>query len=269
MEKLNFEKEWVIVTGASSGLGREIALYLSKVEQANLILIARRKEKLEQLKIQIETSTNSLVEFFIMDLSKDNAGLDLFNQITLKCNIYAIINNAGLTAYEPASFMNFETYKKMINLNYKTVIETSLLFLDYFKEKKSGGILNIGSMAGVIPTPYQTVYSSTKHGISGFTLALIAENKGKVPVISLFLPGGIKTEMVKMSGLEDKFGKNNIFNMDAGIVAKKAVMAFKSGKTLAIPGFLNKIANILQRLLPKSIIIFLFEKSYRPDNKIK
>ncbi len=269
MKKMNFEKKWVVVTGASSGLGKEIALYLSKVEKANIIIVARRTEKLEALKKRIENETDSKVKLFTIDLSKEDAGKELYNFCTKEEDIYAIINNAGLTAYEIASASNMETYKKIINLNYKTVVETSLLFLEYFKNKGGGGILNISSMAGLMPLPYQAVYSSSKHGLTGFTFALIGENNNKSITISLFSPGGIKTEMVKMSGLEDKFGEKNIFNMDAGKAAKKAINAFKKGKIHLIPGFSNKIGDIIQRLLPKRTLVSMFEKSYRHKDKQK
>ncbi len=264
MKKINFENKWVVVTGASSGLGREIALYLSKIEKANVFIIARRTERLEILKDEIESTTNSKVKLFTSDLSKDGAGKELFEYCTGEEEIYAIINNAGLTAYEVASASNMKTYEKIINLNYKTVVETSLLFLEYFKKRGGGGIMNISSMAGLMPLPYQAIYSSSKHGLSGFTLALIGENIKNNVNITLFSPGGIKTEMVKSSGLEDKFGENNIFNMAASRVAKIAIIAFKKAKVHVIPGLMNKIADIMQRLLPKRVIASMFEKSYRP-----
>jgi short-subunit dehydrogenase len=263
MKKIDFKDKWVVITGASSGLGREMARYMSEVEGANIILAARREERLIDLKKEIENNTKSKSETITIDLSEEGAGKKLFKSATEKQNIFAIINNAGLTAYERVHSSNMAIYNKIINLNYKTVVESSLLFLEYFKEKNDGGILNIGSVAGFIPIPYQTVYSSSKHAVSGFTLGLIAENKKSPVRITLFSPGGIKTEMVKTSGLEDKFGKNNIFNMDAKKVAKLAIKAFKSGKVNAIPGIMNKIGDIMQRILPRRVIISMFEKSYR------
>jgi len=204
-----------------------------------------------------------------MDLSVEGAGKQLFFEATKRADIFSIVNNAGLTAYERTNSSNMETYNRIINLNYKTVVESTLLFLEYFKEKNEGGILNIGSVAGFIPIPYQTVYSSSKHAVSGFTLALIAENRKSPVRITLFSPGGIKTEMVKFSGLEDKFGKDNIFNMDAKKVAKLAIKAFKSGKVNSIPGIMNKIGDVMQRILPRRVIISMFEKSYRYEEKTK
>jgi len=269
MSRLNFKNKWVVITGASSGLGKEIALYLTKYEYANIIIVARRTEYLEKLKKTIEDDTNSEVKIFTSDLSRENAGRELYDFCIKENEIYAIINNAGLTAYEIANVSNMERYKTIINLNFNTTIELSLLFLEYFKKKGNGGILNIGSMLGLMPSPYQTVYSATKHGLSGFTLALVGENNDIPVTISLFSPGGIETEMVKISGLEDKFGKNNFLNMDPKRVAKIAVKGFKNKKPHIIPGFINKMAELTQRLLPKRIVIFLFERSYRHMDKDK
>ena len=267
MKKMNFEKKWVIVTGASSGLGQEIAIDLAKTEKANLIIVARRTEKLTALKERIERESDSKVEILTLDLSADGSARQLFDSCTKEKDIYAVINNAGLTAYEIASYDNMATYEKILNLNLKTVIESTLLFLDYFKQKKTGGIMNVSSMLGLVPGPYQAIYSASKHGLSGFTIALIGENANEPVHICLYSPGGIKTEMVQTSGLEDKFGKNNIFNMDPVKAARKAVRMFKKRKSHLIPGVMNKAGEVIMRFIPKPTLAKMMEKSYRHKDR--
>ena len=196
MSKLNFKNKWVIVTGASSGLGKEIAIYLAKYEKANLIIAARRVKKLERLKKEIEQDNDTKVEVVGVDLSQSDGVDFLFDKAIKIGHIYAIINNAGLTYYGKTEKAKIENYNQIVNLNFNAVMKLSLLFLDYFQHMGEGGLLNITSEAAFIPTPYQSVYSASKHASQSFTDALREENWKTGIVISSFSPGGIATEMI-------------------------------------------------------------------------
>jgi len=265
MAKLNFENKWVLITGASSGLGRATALYMAKKEKANLVVAARRVERLEQLKKEIESSGNTSVKIIPTDLNQPEEVENLFKQAIEMADIYALINNAGITFYGRAETAPLETSDRIIEVNLKALIHLTLRFLSWFKQKGEGAILNITSEAGLIPIPYQLVYSASKHAVQAFTLGLRMENRNKKIVISSFAPGGIATEMPTKSGLVKKLPLDNPMNMKAEKVAKLAVKAFKKKKFLCISGFINKLTVFLVRFFPRKWVTAVTELIYRPD----
>ncbi len=267
MSKLNFKNKWVVITGASSGLGKEIARYLAKYEKANLVIAARRVGKLENLKKEIEQANNTKVEIVEVDLSQSEGVDFLFNIATKIGPIYGIINNAGFTYYGKTEKAKIDSYEQIIDLNFIAVMKLSLLFLDYFHEMGQGGLLNITSMAAFIPIPYQNVYSASKHASQSFTDALREENRKTGIVISSFAPGGIATEMITKSGLDKKISKDSIFNMKPEKVAKKAIKAFKRGKPISVPGFMNKLTLFFVRIFPRKWIIRISGLLYVPPEK--
>ena len=263
MGKLNFNGKWVIVTGASSGLGEALAIELAKNESANLIITARRTERLEQLKKKIENEFNREVLIIKSDLSEPASVNNLFKESTLKKEIFAIINNAGMTDFNPADIDDYEKYEKIIEVNLKSLMKLSLMFLDYFRKTGEGAILNITSMGAFFPLVYQGAYAASKHGAQVFTEILRTENNDKNITISSFAPGGIATEMLTSSGLDKLHGPDNFFNWSAGRVARKAVRAFKRKKLLSVPGFVYNSGLILKRILPRKVLLYFLEKSYR------
>jgi short-subunit dehydrogenase len=264
MAKLDFENKWVLITGASSGLGQAIALYMAKNEKANLVVAARRKKRLEQLKKEIESSTNTSVKIIPTDLNQPQDVENLFKQANEMADIYAVINNAGLTFYGKTEETHFDTFDRIIEVNLKAMIHLSLRFLSRFQEKGEGAILNITSEAGLVPIPYQLVYSASKHAAQAFTEGLRMENRKSGIVISSFAPSGIATEMLTKSGLDKKHPLNSRFNMNVEIVAKLAVKAFKKKKYLAVPGFMNKLTVFLVRFFPRCLVAAVAGRLYRP-----
>jgi short-subunit dehydrogenase len=265
MAKLDFKGKWVMVTGASSGLGREIARYLAKNEGANLVVVARRKERLESLKHELESTHPVKVKVLASDLESAQ-GVDLlFKKATDITEIFALVNNAGITFYGKAIESELPTFEKILRLNLWTVVQLSLKFLTYFQERGDGAILNITSEAAFVPLPYQSVYSASKHAIQAFTEGLHMEYRKSGVVISSFAPGGIATEMLSLSNLDKKHPMESPFNMKPEAVAKKAIKSFKKKKLVSVPGVLNKSTVFLLRFLPRKLIARISEKLYRPE----
>lgn len=264
MARLCFKNKWILVTGASSGLGRAIALYLAEKERANLIITARRIERLNDLKEKIELSFKTKVEVIQADLSRSQDVYSLFERAIEITEIYGVINNAGLTIYGQTKKAHIKLYEKIIDVNLRALINLNLYFLSYFEERGEGAILNITSEGAFIPLPYQSVYSASKHAAQAFTEGLQREYQKSGIVISTFAPGGIATEMIEKSGLDKKINKNNFFNMNAKKVAKKAIKAFKKKKYISAPGFIYKLILFLTRFFPRKVITWIAEIMYRP-----
>ncbi|MEN8153421.1 MAG: SDR family NAD(P)-dependent oxidoreductase [Acidobacteriota bacterium] len=263
MKKIDFKDKWIIITGASSGLGKAIAIELAGKEGANLILAARRKDRLESLKKELESEFKIEVMVIETDLSDRESVDNLYKQSTKKADVFGIINNAGMTDYGITEVDKFEKYEKIIDVNLKALMRLSLLFLDYFKKKGEGVLLNVTSMGAFFPLAYQNAYTASKHGAQVFTEILFAENKNKNIIISSYAPGGIATEMLSTSGLDKLRGADDPFNHSADKVAKKAIKSFKKSKLLGIPGFTYSFGLQLRRVLPKKLLLKLMEKSYR------
>lgn len=267
MAKLNFKDKWILVTGASSGLGKSIALALAKREQAHVVIAARRVERLEELKKEIESSSSSKVEIIQSDLAKDEDVENLFKQATEKVDLYGVVNNAGITYYGKTGTDNLKKFETIIDVNFRSVMVLTLRFLEYFKQKGEGAILNVTSMTALVPIPYQSVYCATKHATQSFTESLYMENKKSGVVISTFVPGGIATEMLEYSGLDQKHDASSPFNMDADKCARLAIKILKKKKFYSVPGFSNKLTAFLVRFFPRKWVAFATELIYKPLEK--
>lgn len=263
MAGLNFRNKWIVVTGASSGLGRAIAIELASREGANLIITARRIDRLISLKEEIESGYGTKVTVLESDLSKQESVDDLFRKSIAGKDIFSVINNAGITDFSPTDIERYSIYEKIIDVNFKAVMRLSLLFLDYFKKKGEGAILNITSMGGLFPLVYQNVYCASKHAIQAFTEILHAENENKNITISSFAPGGIVTEMLEYTGLDKNKGADSIFNQSPAKVARSAIKSFKKRKLLGIPGPLYSTGLQLKRVLPRKLLLKLLKNSYK------
>jgi short-subunit dehydrogenase len=267
MGKLNFKQRWVLVTGASSGLGKQLAHFLAGNENANLIIASRRKEKLDDLKREIEKKYQNRVEVIKTDLNRTNDIEDLFNRSTAVGPVYALINNAGVTSYGKTDIGLIKTYEQIVDVNFKAAMTLSLLFLPYFREKGEGGILNISSQGAYFPIPYQNVYGAVKSALQNFTEALREENKKTGIYICSVALGGMNTEMFTGSGLDQIVEADNVFMMDPRIAARKVIRSFKRGKRASSPGFLNKLIHFFVRILPRRAVIKIASYIYKPSSK--
>ncbi|HWD89585.1 MAG TPA: SDR family NAD(P)-dependent oxidoreductase [Mucilaginibacter sp.] len=256
MGKLQFSGKWVLVTGASSGLGEEIARQLAQKHHANLILLARRKEKLEQLKTELEGQVK--VKVITADLTKLDEVDEVLDEI-LKHDLYSAILNAGVTYFGPHEELEWNDFETMLQTNVVSTIRMTNRLVNHFEESgKEGGLLIVSSMAAVIPIPYQAAYSGTKSFILSFATALRHELKNKYFSITVYTPGGIVSEMTA----GEKFNDLRTWLMPVDEAANKAIKAFSERKHTYIPGFTNKLGGLVIRFLPKRFILGRMSKVY-------
>jgi len=266
MAKLKLENRWILVTGASSGLGRQIAYRLAEFERANLILAARRQELLERIGRDIQRRYQRQVRSIKVDLSRESGARDLFAAATAECSVFAVINNAGMTSYQSTSSRLLEEYRQIFHINYHSLMKLTLFFYDYFRDRGEGAILNVTSAAAFMPIPYQNVYAASKHAAQAFTEGLIAENQNRNVFISTFAPGGIATEMIRKAGLDKKYKLNSIYYMKPRTVARRAIKCLKFKRHIKIPGMGNKVVYFLTRLFPRRWVVQVASYFYKhPD----
>jgi short-subunit dehydrogenase len=264
MKALDFKDRLAVVTGASSGLGREIARALAVREGAHIIAAARRRDRLEELKAEIQAQCPSRVYVLPVDLGTPEGAQTLFREATSLGEVYALVNCAGLTFYGRTLDAPMEKFEQIISVNLLSEMRASMLFLRYFLEQGRGAILTVTSVAAFLPAPFQNAYAATKHGMQAFMEGLAREYTGRGVAICTFVPGGLATEMNTLSGLDRKFGKENRVNMDPARAARKALAAFKRGKPSYVPGLMYKAVVFLVRLFPRATVAWVMEKFYAP-----
>lgn len=225
---INGDDMKALVTGASSGIGRDIARYLSK-KGYDLILVARRKDRLEELKKELSTN----VEIICSDLSSTFNCMKLYEQIKNE-DIDVVINNAGFGLAGEFSKTKLETELDMIDLNIKAVHVLTKCFLQYFEKKNKGYILNVASSAALQPGgPLMATYYATKSYVLSMTLGIYEElrrNKKNI-YIGCLCPGPVDTEFNKVAKVEF-----TLPSLSSEYVAKYAIDKMFKRKTIIIPG---------------------------------
>lgn len=234
-----------LVTGASSGIGREIAITLSDMGY-DLILVARRKKKLDELKKQLPGKTTVIVS----DLSSPASVMRLYDKLK-KEDIEVVVNNAGFGLYGKFDKTNIDKELDMIDVNIKAVHILTKLFLKDFKDKDSGYILNVASSAGFLSGPLMATYYATKGYVLKLTEAISEElrRENSNVYIGALCPGPVDTEFNKVAKV-----KFNMKSMDSHTVAEYAVNQMLKKKLIIIPGLKVKFVR-LAGLLPRKLLL--------------
>lgn len=264
MPPLDLTGKLVVITGASSGLGREIALSLALEEGAHVVLAARRRDRLEEVKAQIESRSLSRAHVLVVDLADEAAADTLFRCSTAIGEVAAVVNCAGVTFYGATLDAPPDSWRRIIAVNQLASMKTALLFLPYFLQRGSGGILTVTSVYGLVPGPYQNVYAASKHAVQTFMEGLAGEYRGRGVTISTFAAGSMLTEMIQEAGLDRRHGSHRLIFMDPGRTARAAIAAFKKGRVFSVPGILYKIVLFLARVTSRRFGLWLSERVMRP-----
>lgn len=235
-----------LITGASSGIGKDIACILGNLGY-DLIVVARRKNILNELKKEVKT--NVLV--IPLDLSEEDNLETLWNTVKDE-DIDILVNNAGFGLFGEFDKTDLDTEFKMIDVNIKAVHYLTKKFLIKFKEKDSGYILNVASSAGFMAGPKLSTYYSTKNYVLRLTEAIYEElkvDKSNVK-ISCLCPGPVDTEFNKVA-----HGEFHTSSLSSEYVAKYAIKEMFKNKLYIIPSFKMKAAVFLTRLAPRKILL--------------
>ena len=240
---------YTLITGASSGIGLELAKLFAR-DNHNIILIARREERLRQLSRELENDNDIKTLVISKDLSQPQSAQEIYDLLKQK-NIMVdyLINNAGFIVYGKFSETEWSEEFKMIQLHIVTLTHLIKLFLPDMLRRKNGKILNIGSTGSFVSGPFNAVYCATKNYTLSLSEALAEELSGTGVTVTTLCPGGTKTEFAAKANINDSFGA-----MEASKVAKIGYKALMKGKRVVIPGILNKIQVFSIKLIPRIIV---------------
>jgi short-subunit dehydrogenase len=247
-------KEYVLLTGASSGIGYEMATQLA-AKKLNLILVARNETKLEQMQKELTARYGILVHFIVEDLSDVQAAVDIYEALQKeKILVTALVNNAGVGNYGNFIETSLEEELKMIELNISSVVALTKLFAKDMVSRKSGRIMNVASLLSFLPFPYYSVYSATKAFVLAFTETVAAELEGTGVVVTALCPGPVDTGFNT-----DKMLTTNAFKANKPvhpkIVAEQGVKLLLKGKGKKVVGFNNWFISNLPRFTPDGIMM--------------
>lgn len=234
-----------LITGASSGIGYEMAKYLNKLGHS-LILVARDKERLQQIRDELKGN----IKIIVADLSNE-AKLKEIYVLCKNENIDILINNAGFGVFGNFDETDLLNEINMINVNIKAVHVLTKLFLKDMKKRNSGYILNVASSAAFGPGPLMATYYSTKAYVLRLTTSIYEELrrcKSKV-VVSCLCPGPVETNFSKTAGVSF-----SIKPLSSEFVAKYAIDNMFNNKLLIIPGMRMKLTNFFERFLSTKIL---------------
>jgi len=244
---------YALITGASSGIGLELAKLFAK-DKHNIILIARREERLKQLSRDLENEYKIKTLVISKDLSQPQSAQEIYD--LLKQNditVDYLINNAGFIVYGKFSETNWSEEHKMIQLHMVTLTHLIKLFLPDMLRKKNGKILNIGSTGSFVPGPFNAVYCATKNYTLSLSEAIAEELNGTGVTITALCPGGTKTEFAEKANIKNSFD-HSFGMMESNKVAKVGYKALMKGKRVAIPGMLNKTQIFSIRFTPRIVL---------------
>lgn len=234
-----------LITGASSGIGKEIAVILNDMGY-DLILVSKNARKLEKTRKEI----NENAEIIDMDISSTYNCMKLYNKVK-KEDIEIVVNSAGFGLYGNFDETKIDKEMDMIDTNIKGLHILTKLFLHDFKEKNRGYILNVASSAAFLPGPLMSTYYATKAYVLHITEAINEElNREKSNVyIGALCPGPVETNFNKVAGVEF-----NLKSLNASYVALYAIDKMFKRKVIIIPGFKVKLGVFMLRLIPRNLI---------------
>jgi short-subunit dehydrogenase len=245
--------ETVVITGASSGVGLEMARLFAQ-DGATPILVARREKTLEQLAGELRQRFGVEPQIVPLDLADPASPQLLFDTLQARgLEVDVLVNNAGFGQVGKFAKLPLERQLDMVQVNVTTLTALTRLFLPAMLARGRGGVLNVGSTAGFQPGPGMAVYYATKAFVLSFSQAL-AEELASTPVrVTCLAPGATQTEFMGISGLDRtlllKFGA-----MGVQPVALVGYRAFRAGKVLAVPGWPNKLLTALVPFMPRLLV---------------
>jgi short-subunit dehydrogenase len=242
--------ETVLITGASSGIGLELARCFA-ADGCRLVLLARNTEALETLAKELRQVHKIEALVLTADLSLPETPAHIFKELQGRgVRVDVLVNNAGFGANGTFAGLPLQRQLEMIQVNITALTNLTGLFLPGMIERRRGGVLNVGSLAGFLPGPGMAIYYATKAYVLSFTEALAEELAGTGLAVTALCPGPTSTNFGNISHGK-RARRLNTPRMSAATVARHGHRAFRKGKLLAIPGWQYQFVAFLVRIMPR------------------
>lgn len=245
--------ETVLITGASSGIGLELARCFA-AEGSRLILVARNTSALEKLAGELRRDYDAEATVLTADLSLPESPRKIFSELKGRGIVVdVLVNNAGFGAHGLFSELPLQRQLEMIQVNVATLTELTGLFLPGMVERHLGGVLNVASVAGFVPGPGMAVYYATKAFVLSFTEAVAGELAGTGVKVMALCPGPTATNFGRVAHVNGA-RLVRVASMTAKKVALQGHRAFRDGRVVAVSGWRNRLLVLLIRLTPRLLV---------------
>ncbi len=241
-----------MVTGASAGIGAAFAERLAR-DGYDLVLVARRRDRLEELAKRLSESHEIEAEVLAADLVDAGDLLVVEERAAAAPGLDLLVNNAGFGTAGPFSDADPDLEEQQVLLNVVALLRLSRAALPRMVARGSGAILNVSSMAGMTPTPYNATYGGTKAFVNSFTEALAVELRGNGVRVEALCPGFTRTEFQDVAQV-DTSNIPDFAWMDPEPVVDAAMDALESGDVICVPGLGNRAFSLVARSLPRSLV---------------
>lgn len=252
MKDVDLKGKWSLVTGASSGLGVDFAKNLAG-RGCNLILVARRADRLEAVQQEIVAQYGVQVDVIAMDLEPADAPQELYDQIKAAGRaVDVLINNAGFGLYGDFLEIPWERERAMLELDIVTLTHLTKLFSRDMVERHFGYILLVSSIGAYQPSPTYASYSAAKSYVLYFGEALHYELRNTGVNVTVVSPGVTRTEFLEVAGQQPSLYQRTMM-MDSPDVTRIAIDAMLDGKASVVPGFMNALLAQSTRFMPRQL----------------
>ena len=250
--------ETALITGASSGIGEQFARQLAD-RGYELVLVARRKERLEQLAGELPTAAEAIA----CDLGSDAAKLP--GQVAKRgIEVDLLVNNAGFGLRGRVAELDAARQAEMVRVNCEAVVVLTRAFLPAMIERGRGGVITVASTAGLQPLPYEATYGASKAFATNFTEALHAELRGTGVKALAVNPGPVPTEWQQVAGYGEVGGEMMPGAIEAEQVAREGIRAFERDRRALVPGRFFRNFMRANNATPRALRVRIAERLYRP-----
>ena len=251
-----------LVTGASSGIGEEIARVLAG-RGHGVTLVARREDRLRELAGELDAEHNVRVEIVTADVGEEGSRQQMIQEIEKRgLTVEVLVNNAGFGSAGLFHEIEGEKEVEMVRVNVEAVVALCAEYAPKMVGRGRGAILNVASTAAFQPLPRQATYSASKAFVLNFTEALHTDLNDTGVVATALCPGPVETEFEEVAGM-DMFDKLPSFAMlSAEETAEAAVEAMEEDKRAVIPKVTNQASAIGGRFVPRSLLLPLMRRAY-------
>ena len=250
-----------LITGASSGIGLELARLFAK-DGYRLVLVARDRAVLQQVGEELQSRYRIEVRISPRDLSHPSAPVELFQEMQeIGIAIDVLVNNAGFGGSGPFLETDWQHEAEMIQVNMIAVAHLSKLFLPQLRARR-GKLMNVGSVAGFLPGPYSSVYYASKAFVVSFTEALAEELEGSGVTVTCLCPGPVQTNFQQRAHSAGSSRMNGPLYVDVREVARDGYEGMKRGKRIVIPGWKPRMLTLLVRVAPRATVARIVGRMY-------
>ena len=245
-----------LVTGASSGIGADVARSLAR-RGHGCTLVARRAERLEELATELRDQHGVRVEVLEADLGDERGRSRMLARLSqLALNVEVLVNNAGFGSGGLFQELDAEREVQMVRLNVEAVVALCAHYVPEMVRRGRGGVLNVASTAAFQPLPRQATYGASKAFVLSFTEALHADLAGTGVTATALCPGPVRTEFADTAGIgEEAEGLPEVFWAESPDVAEQGVRGLERGRRVVVPGLLNRAGALGGQHVPRSLLL--------------